>query len=209
MAVSTNEREPPCIPLAVAGIQVNFCKNPSCANFGVPASSAKQPRGPGAAGRGRDSYRVEGDTHGRGVTAPVITCLFCKEAPPIKSNQGVHEERERMAAYLADPEPSCPNHSVGVNQKKGHYRSFGTTAAGSPRFRCLHCGKTFSVNVSKPAKNHLLPHKNSEVYNMLVNRVPMRRICKIAGISQSTLYDKIRFIHQQVVEMVINQKASR
>ena len=204
MSVSTNERVPSRIPLAVAGIQVNFCKNPNCANFGVPASSAKQPRGPGAAGRGRDRYRVEGNTHGRGVTVPVLTCLFCKEAPPVKSNQGVHEECERMAAYLADTEPSCPgefcpNHIVGVSQKKGHYQSFGTTAAGSPRFRCLHCGKTFSVNVSKPAKNHLLPHKNSEVYSLLVNTVPMRRICKIAGISQSTLYDKIRFIHQQVV----------
>ena len=116
-----------------------------------------------------------------------------------------------MAAYLAVQEPSCPgescpNRGVGVSQKKGSYQSFGTTAAGSPRFRCLLCRKTFSVNVNKPAKNHQLPHKNSEVYNMLVNSVPMRRICKIAEISQKTLYDKIRFIHSQAMAFVARRE---
>lgn len=211
MSVSTNGEGPPRIPLEVAGIQVNFCKNPNCANFGIPASSEKQPRGPGAGERGRDSYTVTGSTHGGKVSTPVLTCLRCNETPPIKSNQGVHEERERMAAYLVVPEPSCPgescpNRGVGVNLKKGRYQSFGTTAAGAPRFRCLLCKKTFSVNVNKPAKNHQLPHKNSEVYNMLVNSVPMRRICKIAGISQKTLYDKIRFIHRQTMAFVARRE---
>jgi transposase-like protein len=211
MSVSTNGEALPRIPREIDGIQVNFCKNPNCANFGVAASSEKQPKGPGARERGRDNYRIAGGTHGRGISIPVITCLVCNEAPPIKSNQGVHEERERMAAYLAlavpsCPGESCPNRQVPVNHKKGHYQSFGTTAAGSPRFRCLLCKKTFSVNVSKPAKNHQLPHKNSEVYSMLVNTVPMRRICKIAGISQKTLYDKIRFIHRQAMAFVARRE---
>jgi len=211
MSVSTNGEGSPRIPLDVAGIQVNFCKNPNCLNFGVPASSEKQPRGPGAGERGRDNYRVSGGTHGGRISVPVITCLRCNEAPPLKSNQGVNEERERMAAYLAVQEPSCPgescpNRGVGVSHKKGSYQSFGTTAAGSPRFRCLLCRKTFSVNVSKPAKNHQLPHKNSEVYSMLVNSVPMRRICKIAGISQKTLYDKVRFIHRQAMAFVARRE---
>jgi len=34
-----NER----IPVEVGAIQVNFCKNPQCQNFGVPASTEKQP----------------------------------------------------------------------------------------------------------------------------------------------------------------------
>ena len=211
MSVSTNREGPPRIPLEAAGIQVNFCKNPSCQNFGIPASTEKQPRGQGAAGRGRDSYRIAGGTHGRGVSIPVITCLLCNEAPPIKSNQGVHEERDRMAAYLAIPEPSCPgascpNHGVGVTQEKGRYQSYGTTAAGSPRFLCNGCGKTFSVSVRKPAKNHLLPHKNSEVFSLLVNGVAMRRICKVARISQKTLYDKIRFIHRQAMAFVARRE---
>jgi transposase-like protein len=212
MSVSTNRGTPPRIPLEVAGIQVNFCKNPGCPNFGVPASSEKQPRGPGARERGRDGYRVaSGSYSDNRAGAPVITCLMCNEAPPIKSNQGVHEERERMSAYLASVEPfcpgeSCPNHGVGVNQKKGRYHRKGTTAAGSPRWVCLTCRRSFSINVSKPAKNHHLPHKNSEVFGLLVNGVAMRRICKIARISQKTLYDKIRFIHRQAMAFVARRE---
>lgn len=212
MSVSINREVQPRIPLEVAGIQVNFCKNPNCPNYGVPADTAKQPRGRGASARGRDGYRIAGSHYEKNrVGVPVITCLMCNETPPVKSNQGIYEERERIAAYLKVSRPSCPgescpNHSVGINQKKGHYQSFGTTTAGSPRFRCILCGKTFSVNVNKPAKNHLLPHKNSEVFNLLVNTVPMRRICKIAGISQKTLYDKIRFIHRQVMAFVARRE---
>ena len=211
MSVSTNREGPPRIPLEAGGIQVNFCKNPNCPNFGVPASVEKQPRGPGAAARGRDNYRVAGGTHGRGVSVPVITCLMCNEAPPIKSNQGVHGEMTRMAAYLAVPEPSCPgedcpNHGVGVSKGNGRYHRKGTTAAGSPRWVCLACKRSFSVNVSKPAKNHLLPHKNSEVFSLLVNGVAMRRICKVARISQKTLYDKIRFIHRQAMAFVARRE---
>lgn len=41
---------------------------------------------------------------------------------------------------------------------------------------------------------------------MLVNGVAMRRICKIAGISQKTLYDKIRFIHRQAIAFVARRE---
>lgn len=32
------------VPIDVDGIQVNFCKNPQCPNFGAPASTKRQPR---------------------------------------------------------------------------------------------------------------------------------------------------------------------
>lgn len=212
MSVFTNSSDKPRIPLEVEGIQVNFCKNPCCGNFGVPASSEKQPRGRGAEDRGRDTYRVESGSYSSGRPGtPVITCLKCNGRPPIKSNHGVVEERARMSAYLVVDDPSCPNaacenHGAGVSRGSSLYYQFGKTAAGSPRYRCRACGKTFSINLSKPAKNHLLPHKNSEVFNMLVNTVPMRRICKIAGISQNTLYDKIRFLHRQTQAFVARRE---
>ena len=46
------------VPMEVDAIQVNFCKNPHCQNFGIPASTTKQPRGRGAAERGRDTYNI-------------------------------------------------------------------------------------------------------------------------------------------------------
>ena len=48
----------PRVPNSADNIQVNFCKNPTCSNYGVPASIKKQPRGPGASLRGRDKYKV-------------------------------------------------------------------------------------------------------------------------------------------------------
>jgi hypothetical protein len=52
------------VPVEVGAIQVNFCKNPQCQNFGVPASTKRQPRGKGAAERGRDTYSVVGSGRG-------------------------------------------------------------------------------------------------------------------------------------------------
>ncbi len=80
------------IPLEIGKIQVNFCKNPQCKNFGTPASTTKQPRGPGAAKRGRDTYTVVGS--GRGT--PMLRCSFCGQYPTIKSNKAIHEERSRF-----------------------------------------------------------------------------------------------------------------
>ena len=58
------------ILIEVDGIQVNFCKNPQCPNFGVPASTKRQPRGKGSAERGRDTYNVVGS--GRKEISSVI-----------------------------------------------------------------------------------------------------------------------------------------
>lgn len=210
MAGDISRRKTSRIPPEVGGIQVNFCKNPNCVIFGVPASVEKQPRGPGAKDRGLDTYRISGSTHGKKrVSTPLLKCTKCGETPPIKSNEGIHEEKVRLMAYLVEktsdptcPNEDCPNHTIGISRKKGHYYSFGETKAGSPRYRCQACGKTFSVGNGKPAIRQRLPHKNAEVFSMVVNAVPMRRICKIAGISQKTLYDKIRFLHRQAMAFV-------
>jgi hypothetical protein len=75
MSVSTNSDSTPRVPPPVNGIQVNFCKNPTCANYGAPASAEIQPRGPGAKARNRDNYSVKGagDSVGR-AGSPVIFC---------------------------------------------------------------------------------------------------------------------------------------
>lgn len=84
------------IPEACHGIQTNFCKNPHCSNFGIPASTEQQPKGPGAGERGRDSYTVRGSGGGLGHFGPALCCNLCNEAPPIKSNRAIHEELTRM-----------------------------------------------------------------------------------------------------------------
>lgn len=78
----------PRVPIAANSIQVNFCKNPSCLNYGVPASAEKQPRGPGARLRGRDGYKVQASN----TQVPILKCLLCNELPPTKSNLAIQEE---------------------------------------------------------------------------------------------------------------------
>jgi len=87
MSASSNRSSVPCIPSPVAGVQINFCKNPKCANFGVPASHEKQPKGPGAKARGRDTYVIASDSYSNiRPGTPVIVCQKCVGSPPIKSN---------------------------------------------------------------------------------------------------------------------------
>jgi transposase-like protein len=178
------------------GIQVNFCKNPVCENYGIPAA---QFTGRGAQ---RDRYVVVS----AGRQFPVLKCHACGEYPPLKSNQGVAEERERLGAYLGvAPEASCPdtdcaNHGVGISTGSPHYRSYGVTKSGSKRYRCNACTKTFSVGASTVGQKQ--PHKNRLIFQLLMNKSPLRRICEIAEIAPGTLYPKLDFLHRQCLAFV-------
>lgn len=189
----------PPTPPAVAGIDVNFCKNPCCANFGVPANFTKFSRRkpeivgsvPGAA------YKLAGVAKGR----PALECLLCHESFSIKSNLAVAEEYTRFTSYLAPkpvascPNPECSNHQIPVSSKAAYF-SFGVTNAGTPRFRCKACLKTFCVG-GKALKRQRITHQNKTVLMSLVNKMPIRRIAKVTGLNAAALYGKIDFLHRQ------------
>lgn len=198
MGIVISDKKSPAIsqervPGEVGGIQINFCKNPACANYGVPPMAAV-PRGRSLAGSARDSYVLS--SGGGGL--PVMGCRVCGEFPPIKSNQAVAEERDRLLSDLIEQaSPSCPdtfcaNHGVPVG--KG-YQSIGFTPSGSRRYRCKVCKKTFSVG--KSTTGHKAPHKNRMIFSLLMNKSPMRRICEVADIGPEGLYGKIDFLFEQ------------
>ena len=195
------------VPKEVGTIQVNFCKNPQCQNFGISASTVRQPKGRGAAERGRDTYTVVGS--GRGT--PMLRCSFCGQYPTIKSNKGIHEELSRFwkpfdtIATTTCPNQACPNHHIDIDRSKSHYQSFGRTKAGSKRYRCKACGRTF-ITDSSPTIRQRKPHKNAAIFRLLVNKVPFRRICEVEGITMSTLYRKIDFIHRQCTSFVAERE---
>lgn len=195
------------VPPAVEGIQVNFCKNPQCANYGVPASIGRQPRTPGSAAKRMDAYVV---TMGHKTPVPLLKCKHCNEQPAMKNNLGIHEETCRFWVYLVPeeqmvcPNESCQNHlpmAVGV---RSLFSQFGKTQSGSQRYRCKACGVTFSVG--SPTNHQKAPHKNLTVFRLLVNKMPFRRICEVADINQETLYRKIDFIHQQCMLFAGNRE---
>jgi len=185
----------PRIPPAAGKIQVNFCKNPKCDNFGVPAKDTERILGR-YSGR-EDTYRLK--TSGQRAV-PTLTCKLCGEYPTIKSNEGISEELSRFMAPLQTeivscPNSTCENHTVAVGAP-GAYLVHGTTAAGTQRYKCKRCGKTFS-GPSYPAGRHRQPDKNKDVFEHLVNKSVLRRICKITKITPPVLYDKIDFIHER------------
>lgn len=133
----------PRIPFEVNGIQYNFCKNPKCAQFGVPASQEKL--------HGGNTYNLTGKNYGANVNIPQLRCNCCEEILPMKSNLGISEEIDRLSSYLAIatkaifcPNLDCSNNTIPVGTKKA-YKSFGSTAQGAKRFQCLGCKKTFSI----------------------------------------------------------------
>lgn len=177
-------------------IQINFCKNPTCANFGVPASGRKHARralAPAAPG-------LEYTLSGSGDGTVVLYCRLCSEMPPVKSNQGISEELRRITRYqqpvaqVTCPNEACTNHSVALGANG--YKKFGKTSQGSQRYQCLACKKTFSV-AARATHRQRLPRLNTQVLSLLLNKMPLTRMCEVLDISPQTLYDKIDFVHRQ------------
>lgn len=134
----------------------------------------------------------------------VLICHLCGESVPIKSNLAIVEEIERLTSDTKpNDDPRCPtqgcvNASVALFTGKDHYYPHGKTHSGSNRYKCRACGATFSVP-AKSTYRQLRPEINRDIFKLLVNKVPMRRICEISQIRPTTLYGKIDFLHQQCV----------
>ena len=196
----------PRVPEAIAGIQVNFCKNPTCANFGVPVPQVAT-KGQLAHG-GKNPYALTGSTFVGGS----IRCNVCGEHSSMKSNLGVFEEAWRVSSETfrepCCPVPLCGNHQVPVSTK-GAYHRFGMTMGGSARFRCRACGKTFSTKPAgrNPIARQIRSDKNPMILSMLANKMPLRRICEAVGIAPRVLYDRIDFFHQQALGFLAERES--
>jgi transposase-like protein len=204
----SSHRRGPRVPLEVDGIQTNFCKNPVCKNFGVPASTEKQPRGRNANESRRDKYQL---ARGSARKVTQMICLHCGERPPVKSNQAIAEEVFRIGRYLhplthesSCPNNECKNHKIGISKGKQYYQAFGKTKSGSPRYRCKACHKTFSVKRATTGQKQ--PHKNKLIFKLLMNKSPFRRICEVADVGMPTIYNKIDFLHHQCLSFIAERE---
>jgi transposase-like protein len=128
----------------------------------------------------------------------------------MKSNAAISEELERLQAYLQPhlepscPSEICPNHSVGISMPKAYYL-FGRTKSGSQRYRCRHCNITFAIGGA--TLHQKMPEANEMVFRLLVNKMPLKRICEAASINIDTLYRKIDFIHRQCLAFASKQES--
>lgn len=194
----------PRVPPEVGGIQINFCKNPRCSNFGIPASATKPSQSSPSSGQS-GHYRIVASLPG----TPLMRCTSCGETFPVKSNLAIAEELARLSAFLVPttyccPVEQCSNHAVSIDTPK-HYRLFGTTAAGSARYQCKACSRLFSV-AKKAGLRQRQPAKNRMIFSLLMNKSPMRRICEVAQINAVTLYQRIDFFSRQCLAFAAHRE---
>lgn len=186
------------VPLDHDGVDVNFCKNPQCSNFGVPIPTS--PAGFKVMGAG-GPYRLVG--RGKTFSIVEVRCQSCGEQFPLKSNVGIAEELARMRAPLASatplycPDPSCAHHAVAVGVP-GAYKAFGRLRSGNPRWMCKACGKTVSRN-ARATTGQRRTSKNRMLFRLLVSKTPLTRIAELIDADNAFIQRRIRFIHEQCV----------
>ncbi len=200
------------VPAAYNGVQVNYCKNPLCPNYGVPVSNDKQPRGRYGNPLKRDGYtagiRYEKDQKTRNPIVRYI-CKYCGANFPGKSNLGISEETSRYSSYLEPvPDPACPNEqcpnfgkSILENTTLYRNKGFATKARSTKKYLCKSCGSHISIQV-KSSKRQRIPYRNKYILRALCNKVPIRCIADIFDLKGKTIYDRIDFLYEQCKNFV-------
>lgn len=174
------------VPAPADELQANCCKNPHCENFGIPAKvTAVRGKKP----VDRDRYSLTG-----GKSSIIsLTCKACNTSSAVKSNLGIREEYLRLKADACGQIAlQCPDPDCASAFSPPRLRPHGKTPSGSQRYRCLVCGITFTPGVRHRTQRR--PELDEFIFRLLVNKMPMRRICETAEIPASTLYSKIQYL---------------
>jgi len=163
-------------PLAFEGVDLNFCRNPQCATYGVFPDPYKRPTDAPPAPPDALHGFVSGKKH-----EEFFKCPTCNKTSRIKNNRAIVEEYKRLK-HLQEFDPTVPScrtegcfaHGMAPKTSPEFYRRFGNTAKGDPHFQCRLCSKTFSIG--KPARRHLRSDKNRIIFQMLCTDVSLAKI---------------------------------
>lgn len=203
----------PRIPPEVDGVQVNVCRVPTCENFGIPSEVETTKRGRPKPGVLSDDPRYKVAASGKGH--PSLQCKACGTSTEIKSNLGIVEEIQRVSAYLEPPSTfvgcrteGCASSGLSLEEHRDRYQRFGRTEAGTRRYRCKSCRKTFTERrpPGSPTEDLAHVHKNRAIFTDLVQRKPMRLICEAAGISPTVLYTRLAFFERQCLAFLAERE---
>jgi DNA polymerase III epsilon subunit len=105
-------------PKVHSGLQLNFCKNPICQNYGKPPKHSKLKPNGEYTGIGGD-YRLQIKRRSHSPANMILICKLCKYASNVISNKAVFQEKERLSNIFKLVEPSCPNTGMAENKRKG------------------------------------------------------------------------------------------
>ena len=171
-------------------LQVNHCKTPGCANFGVPARTEPGKTGPSA---DRDmNYKVHSTAKGK---IPSIKCKACGLNPPVKSNAGIADETRRLLNVGGIPRadeamgcgnPECENRMRPFASNPKLYWRRGKLN-GAQCWQCRTCGRRTAA--SSPVRLHQR-HRAlaADLLSRVANKSPVRRASKGAGLKSTSSY---------------------
>lgn len=212
---SFQQQNIPRIPSEKNGVQVNFCRTPTCENFGVlmrddeaSVFQHKKDNDAKPVKRSQKLYALSG-TDKDVVAIKCKTCQKLKAVEPrrqvyhqLKSNEAAYEEFQRISHYLVDLSKICPNEQCPSNTDYSliSIKKRGKTKSGSQRFFCNCCSTSWTSE--RKSREHTRPEINKILFKLLISRVPLRRICFILDLSMQTLYRRIRFIHSQCTRFI-------
>ncbi|WP_434171686.1 exonuclease domain-containing protein [Vibrio natriegens] len=207
-------------PVSNQMIQLNFCKNPNCENYGVPALNPKlNPDGTPKRGLG-NSYAINRNEN-RGAD---LRCKLCGSITIMLSNRAFVEEVNRLKRIHRNQPICCPDKAFGKTRRKNKCRNTKVSFLDKPdrynlkdknivkrerrkimmsqRLECRACkGKFFVPTFGEHKQSHW--KLNERIFEELVGKGVINRIYEMLrkhGCSRKLIYNKIDFIHRQCVE---------
>ena len=105
-------------PKAYKGLQLNFCKNPLCSNYGKPPEQPKLKPSGDYTSIGGD-YGIQLKRRPNRPSSLLLRCKLCKYTTTILSNKSSYQETERLLNIFKLIDPSCPNSGQAENKRKG------------------------------------------------------------------------------------------
>lgn len=195
------------IPLPVLGVDIYFCRNAQCAQFGIHPDPRDQRTVPKtSAGSNFPGGKVGGSGDGKR-----FTCGCCGQESVLKNNRAIVKDYTRLRHFQQHDGKgkSCrveTSLSLGkpIDKRPELYRKSGRTSAGHQRYACKGCGSTFTVG--HPARNHRRQLKNGQVLKLLVYGTSPTKISEIEDMAPRDVYRKLDFIYERVREFIAERE---
>lgn len=190
-------------------IQMNHCANPFCKNYGQ-----KQIKYKGKSSRyklsglDKESVLICSKENRENEHIPTLNCNT-----RTMSNWSIATEIERLqhinTVLPIEPDynfhkDNCIIDSTPFTKPKDFYKR-GTSTSNSQRYQCKTCKKFTNVLPDKyrsttynQQRNDILPM----FAEMLINRVPVSRACKILKIGRGTYYSKLEWLYRCCLEFL-------
>ncbi|GLX77971.1 hypothetical protein tinsulaeT_13110 [Thalassotalea insulae] len=210
-------------------IQLNYCKNADCKNFGIPAKNPnRNSDGTPKRGLGND-YKL---THNKDGTHS-LTCSLCNQSSILINNRAYIQESLRIKQLLVIEEPSCGNTEQACkNVGKGiytypeKYKKNGFTRktrqwvvpyvtkgknGGKPRqelkMQPMYGSQRYQCKLCKknfsvvldPQQKHYRRDINEPLFLAFVNKGIVNRQIEVLDVNPQTIYDKIDFFYHQAL----------